>query len=191
MRLGISLGSIVMALAVQIQMQPAFAQERTPLTVTVSKSQYLPPAMYGQWSVSSRLVDTNAPDFFAPYIHEIWILERSGEAVVLTNPANGASAAVNVDSVEGDSAVFHREVPTQNGRILLMETHQLAVNGNHIKGANLNRIVDNRNSARPGRYYGRYVLEAERMSDSRTRFKPEEELNPEPDIEIQDIQQTN
>src|SRR6478609_4856215 len=64
--------------------------EQKPITVTVSKTLYLPPDMYGQWSVTGEMLDSNAPEQFSSKLSDIWILEREGDQVIVSNPATGA-----------------------------------------------------------------------------------------------------
>jgi hypothetical protein len=156
-----------------------------PLTATVSKTLYLPPAMYGEWSVTGTLVETNAQDFFNPVVNDIWILERVDDQVMISNPANGASAAISVDKVEGDSATFHRAGPAGRNRFF-QEMPTIVVQGDTLTGRSVNKLQFIKDGATTREYYAVYQLQAERIGAARTRFKPEAEWQG-PNIEIDDI----
>jgi hypothetical protein len=156
-----------------------------PLSATVSKTLYLPPAMYGQWSITGTLIETNASDLFSRNTNEIWILERSGDQVIITNPANGASAAINVDRVEGDRATFHRAGVAGRNKAF-QEIPTITVMGDALTGQSINKILTLKNGMVDKEYYGIYQLQAQRISPGRTAFHPEERAAG-PDIEIEDL----
>lgn len=154
-----------------------------PLTATVSKTLYLPPAMYGQWTVTGMVRETNIPNL-VPLANDIWVLQREGDAVTITNPTNGASAAVNVDKVEGNTATFHRS--GQSGKMLRSETVTLTVNGDHLHGKNLRREEVVKNGKVVKVNYALFELQGTRISGGSAVFRPESrDLGP--DIEIEDI----
>lgn len=157
-----------------------------PFQVSVTKTLYLPPAMYGQWNVVGTLLETNAEDFFNPVVNDIWMLERSGDAVVITNPANGASAAVSVDEVRDNQATFSRRTDTGRNRIY-SESYTIAVNGDTMVGFSINRRTSyDRHGRVVKTYYGRYRMEATRIGGGRIQFKPE--VQEEPSFVIEDVQ---
>lgn len=158
-----------------------------PLSVTVTKSLFLPPEMYGHWSVSGFLEETNAPDFFNPTVHDIWILDRTEDQVILSNPATGASASVQVDKVHGNTATFHRMV-TVDQKKLFYEMPTITVAGDTLSGITFNKYQRVRNGQVVRSYFAKYRLEARRVGDSRTKFKSEEEQE-NLDFEVEDIQQ--
>jgi hypothetical protein len=156
-----------------------------PLSATISKTLYLPPDMYGQWSVTGTLQETNAQEFFSPVVNDIWVLERVGNQVMISNPANGASAAVSVDRVEGNQATFHRQGPAGRNRFF-QEIPTISVSGDVLVGRSVNKIQYIKNGQVSREYYAVYGLQATRIGAARTLFKPEEAWQ-EPDIEIEEI----
>jgi hypothetical protein len=165
---------------------PAFTPgEGKPLSITVTKTLYLPPAMYGQWSVVSTLMEANA-DFFNPIINEIWILKREGDDVVLENPANGAKAAVSVDRVDGNTAVFHRIVPVGKNKIY-SENPTVTISDDTLTGHIVNRVQYLKNGRVAREYYSVYRLDAKRISGARIRFRPED-ATAVPEFEIESVQ---
>lgn len=156
-----------------------------PLSATISKTLYLPPAMYGQWSIVGTLIESNARERFSPVVNDTWILQREGNQVTISNPANGASATVSVDKVEGDQATFHRIVPDGRNR-LYQETPTITVKDDTLVGQCLNQISYVREGEIQKEYYGLYRLEATRISGPRVRFKPETEFE-DPDIQIEEV----
>lgn len=156
-----------------------------PLSITISKTLYLPPAMYGQWSVVGNLLEANA-DFFNPTVNDIWVLQREGDQVVVENPANGAKAAINVDRVDGATAVFHRTVPAGRNKIYL-ENPTITVTGDNLVGHSVNRVRYMKDGKVTREYYAVYRLQAQRISGARVQFRPESTAGG-PDIEIEDVQ---
>ncbi len=156
-----------------------------PLQVTVTKTLYLPPAMYGQWNVTGVLKETNAPEFFRSLINDIWVLERVGDQVIVSNPTNGASAAIQVDKVEGETATFFRMVTV--GNKVMYERPTITVNRDSLFGISINQFDQVRNGRVVQSRYGKYELEAHRIGGARLQFKPEVDAG-EPDIEIEEVQ---
>lgn len=145
---------------------PIHAPSR-PFTATVVKDQYLPPDMYGQWSVRANLTQTNAPHLFAPFIQEIWELSQSGEVVTISNPASGATASISVEAVHGNTATFHHIV--QEGRDqLFIETPTVSVQGDRLSGVTLNQYRLLNKNAPP--LFGHYELYAIRIAGPRVQF---------------------
>ena len=166
---------------------PASTQfSNTPaLSATVTHTLYLPPAMYGEWNVSGRLIETNAPDLYSPLSNDIWLLEREGNDITVTNPTNGARASVSVDRAEGDQATFHRS-GTAGSHSIYQEIPTITVHGDTFSGKSLNKLQDIKNGQVVNEVYGIYQLEATRIGAARTRFRPEAEQQ-EPDLEIDEI----
>jgi hypothetical protein len=154
-----------------------------PLTATVSKTLYLPPEMYGQWTVTGIVKETNISNL-VPMANDIWILQRQGDAVVITNPANGASAAVNVDNVEGNTATFHRS--GQSGKMVRSETVTLTVNGDQLYGKNMRREEVVKNGQVVKVNYALFELQGVRISGASAVFRPEA-MDSGPDIEIEEV----
>lgn len=155
----------------------------TPLKAGISKTLYLPPAMYGQWSVTGTVLETNISNL-DPVAVDIWVLQREGDAVTVTNPANGASATVNVQAVDGNTATFHRG--GQSGRVSKTETVTLTVNGDYLYGKNLRREEISKNGKVVKIRYALFNLQGSRISGASAVFKPEI-LHGGPDIEIEPV----
>lgn len=145
------------------------SKPRKPLSITISKSLYLPPEMYGQWSITGTLVESNTEGFFNPVVHDIWVLELVGDEVVISNPVTGASASISVDKVEGNTATFHRLVVSKKSRVLF-EMPTITVNGDRLTGTTINQIRFVNSGKVLRSYYARYSLEARRISGARVQF---------------------
>lgn len=158
-------------------------QMRAPLTATVSKTLYLPPAMYGQWSVTGTLIETNVPDTY-PVSNNIWLLERQGERVYVTNPENGASASIDVKSAQGDTATFLKR--DQLGRMTLSETVTITLDGDSFNGQNMKKLEYFRDGKLVKTQYALFHLNGTRISGARSRFKPETG-DSGPDIQIEEV----
>jgi hypothetical protein len=153
------------------------------ITAEVSKDQYLPPDLYGQWHVEGQLLDTNAPGTYAPVIQELWFLQQQGQAVVLANPTNGASAVVGVEQVHDNTATFHRT--TQIGNKLFTEVPTLTVSDDTFTGEAFTTMTRlNKQGVPLGKVWGRFKLVGHRMGPRVSR-----QAMPEPDFEIDDVQQ--
>ena len=90
-------------------------EQEVPIKATITESRYLPPEMYGQWSVNAYLIGTNAPDLFPSEAHDIWILQETDGQVSVSNPVTGAVASVNVDQVKETNC----DVAGHRGRVLI------------------------------------------------------------------------
>ena len=75
----------------------------------ISAVDMIPDEFYGTWSVISTRVETNNESFFKERTSDIWILQRAGNAITLTNPATLATSTISVDEVENNTAKFSRE----------------------------------------------------------------------------------
>jgi hypothetical protein len=154
-----------------------------PLSASVSKSLYLPPAMYGQWTVTGTVRETNMPDLI-PVANDIWVLQRSGDDITITNPTNGASAAINVDAVNGDTATFHRAGGTD--RMNRSEVVTLTVQGDTLYGRNLRREEVIRKGKVVRVNYALFELQGTRISGASAVFRPDA-LDAGPDIQIEEV----
>jgi hypothetical protein len=163
---------------------PDFSMAK-PLTATVTHTLYLPPAMYGEWNVTGTLIESNAPDLFTPNVSDIWLLEREGSQITVTNPVNGANAAISVDKAEGDQATFHRS-GTAGKHAIYQEIPTITVHGDTFNGQSLNKIQQIKNGQILSEVYGVYRLEATRISAARARFHPESQQQ-DPDLEIEEV----
>jgi hypothetical protein len=124
-------------------------------------------------------------------VDDIWVLERVEDEVVVTNPANGASAAISVDAVNGNQATFHRIIPTQRNRFLgdryLNETHTITVDGDRMFGRSLRKVQLVKNGRVAKEYFSVFNVEAQRLSGGRVQFRPEAAVEG-PDLEIEPVQ---
>ncbi len=161
------------------------AESAPVLSATVTHTLYLPPAMYGEWNVSGRLIETNAPDLYSPNSNDIWLLEREGNEITVTNPTNGARASISVDRADGNQATFHRS-GTAGDHAIYQEIPTITVNGDQFSGKSLNKIQTIKNGQVVDEVYGIYQLEATRINAARTRFRPETDQQ-EPDLQIDEI----
>lgn len=165
--------------------QPITETTAKPLSIGITKSLYLPPEMYGHWSVTGTLVNSNSDSFFNPVVHDIWVLERQGEQVVLSNPVSGASANVEVDKVEGSTATFHHMVVNKSR--IMFEMPTITVLGDRLTGVSVNKFQRIRKGKVVQSAYGHYRLEAQRIGQDRLKFKPEEEAEDEIEFEIEEV----
>ncbi len=154
-----------------------------PLTATVSKTLYLPPAMYGQWSVTGIVKETNITGL-VPVANDLWVLQRQGDEVTITNPVNGASASIQVDAVEVNTATFHRS--GQSARTVRSETVTLTVNGDTLYGRNMRKEEIIRKGQVVKVNYALFELQGTRIGGARTIFRPEA-LQEGPDLQIDDV----
>jgi hypothetical protein len=145
---------------------------RQPIKVTLTQARFLPPAMYGQWSISAVLVKSNAPGYFAPVVNDIWVLERVDDQVTVTNPANGASATVNVDEVSGNTAVFHRRVDYPDRHQVFWETPKVTVEGDRLFGITDHRLDTIKDGEVTRHLFAQYELTAQRIGGERVKFGP-------------------
>jgi hypothetical protein len=157
---------------------------RAPLTATVSKTLYLPPALYGQWSVTGTLLETNVPDTY-PVSNNIWILERIEDRVFISNPENGASASIDVKAAQGNTATFLKR--NELGRVVVSETVTLTVEGDHFSGQNRSKREYFKEGKLTKTQYALFRLNGTRISGARTRFRPEA-VEEGPDLQIEDVQ---
>jgi hypothetical protein len=164
--------------------------EQKPITVTVSKTLYLPPDMYGQWSVTGDMLESNAPEQFSHKLSDIWILEREGDQVIVSNPATGASANISVDKVEGETATFHR-MNRESRTQVLEEIPTITVHGDTMTGIMLNRVSKFKNGTLIPISYVKYQLQAQRIGGARVQFSPSNDAGGErypgaqPDLRIE------
>lgn len=138
--------------------------------------------MYGYWSVTGTLLESNAPTAFKKVMHNIWVLEQVNDVVVISNPLSGASASLNVEKVEGQTATFHHTVVSKTGRVFF-EMPTVTVDGDLLYGVTVNefRYLNNGKVGQP--YYAKYRLEARRIGGEKIRFQQE---RAEPQFEIDD-----
>lgn len=98
----------------------------------VSVDKDLPEEFYGKWVVKSTLIDTNNPELFGPYSRDIWVFDRNGDTITLSNPLSGASASITVNEVAGKTAKFSRQRSKEDA--LEYETAQMTIEGDYFSG---------------------------------------------------------
>lgn len=98
----------------------------------VSVDKDLPEDFYGKWAVKSTLTETNNPELFGPKSVDIWIFDRNGNTITLSNPLSGASASITVNEVTGKTAKFSRERIKED--TLEYETAAITIEGDSFSG---------------------------------------------------------
>jgi hypothetical protein len=156
-----------------------------PFILGISKTQTLPNAMYGQWSMTATLLNASESDYFVPLIHDIWHLDQQGQHVVISNPITGASAAITVDQVEGTTASFHHVV-SDSPKQQFSEHPTVRVNANSLSGITKTQVVWFKNGQITKRLTAEYRLEGQRIGGPSVRFG-QDQSNDTPTFEIDDI----
>ncbi|MCA9799343.1 MAG: hypothetical protein KC474_07315 [Cyanobacteria bacterium HKST-UBA04] len=111
--------------------------EAPAFKIRVTENLYLPPAMYGVWSIHASVTETNAqPWQFMPNTTYIWSLGRYGEVVKLMNLENRAQTSIQVDKVQGNTATFHyrNRMPLYDGQRDVIEIPTLTVHEDTLEG---------------------------------------------------------
>jgi len=102
------------------------------LNGTVSVNKDFPEEFYGKWVVKSTLIETNNPELFLTKSVNIWVFDRNGETITLSNPLSGATASITIDEVIGKKAKFSREKTEED--MTKTEIVQLAIEGDSFSG---------------------------------------------------------
>jgi hypothetical protein len=111
---------------------PIFAYA-TVLEASVSIDD-VPKILFGQWRITSKLDNTNAPKSFRPQSIDFWNLSRINNTLKLDNPYSGANAEISVQTVEGNIVVFTKRLKYDNK--ILTDTVTLRLNKNKFSGIN-------------------------------------------------------
>ena len=82
---------------------PVFAQTVLKSGVEVKN---IPNSFYGNWRVSSILVDTNTVGMFKEKNVDFWNLSRENDVIKLENPFSGAKQSITVHDVKSDFIKF-------------------------------------------------------------------------------------
>ncbi len=122
---------ISVLLFLNIFLSPILAQAQV-LQGGVSAIDMLPSDFYGTWSVVSTRIDTNNPQIFKQKTSDIWILQRVGEAITLTNPSTRATATISIDEVINNKAKFSRM--STNYYSQEIETAEITINSDSFSG---------------------------------------------------------
>jgi hypothetical protein len=136
----------------------------------------MPAEMFGQWNLISQLLNTDDPNQYRPSISEIWLLERQGDQLIITNPSTGGQASIDVDKVEGKTAFLSRELWTDK-RHSIQENFTIRVQGDTLTGQSLQKVRTVKNGQVVHETFGLYQIEAKRISQGRAQFRPDAEPN--------------
>lgn len=98
----------------------------------VSAIDMLPSEFYGTWSVISTRIETNNEELFKERTSDIWILQRVGDEITLTNPTTRATATISIDEVKDNKAKFSRT----GGNRFTQETEsaEITINNDSFSG---------------------------------------------------------
>jgi hypothetical protein len=157
-----------------------YAGAGQPLSATVSKVRYLPPEMFGQWSLAGQLLKTDDASTYSPTMSEIWLLERQGDQLIISNPSTGGQASIAVEKVEGKTAFLTRELWADKNHTI-QENFTIRVTGDTLDGQSLHRVRTIKNGQIINETFGLYQIEAKRIGQAQFRAE-----SPEPDIQIEE-----
>lgn len=68
----------------------------------------VPSALYGSWRVVSQRIETDSPMSFKDKGLDLWNLSRENDVITLNNPFSGASAQIQINSVNNNHIVFSK-----------------------------------------------------------------------------------
>lgn len=111
-RLVVLLGFALMSLQGGLMFSSSEASERlstsrTVLTGTVRYSdEDIPPEIFGTWQRTRTLLESTFPNPHEPLELGYWTIEKRDNQLILTNPDNGASTAIQLQAVHGKTATF-------------------------------------------------------------------------------------
>jgi hypothetical protein len=95
----------------------------------------VPKALFGSWSVSAKMEDTNSPATFKAQGLDFWNLSRLGDTLSLDNPNSGANSSVSIKTVEGNLIVFSRKTNFDTNKVLT-DTVTIRLGENEFSGIN-------------------------------------------------------
>ncbi len=163
---------------------PVMAQEEgaidfdTPtFKLNVVEKRFLPPAMYGTWDIEATVLKSTAPPWlYMPSSSEVWTLQRDNGQVTLTNVVTNATASIEVDKVENDTATFHHvaNVPDRNMKIL--EAPTLTVKGNHLDGVNRQQLSIIEDGKIRAVYHIDVQIKGTRLTGAQLKFRDPEDM---------------
>jgi hypothetical protein len=203
----VSFGSVVLpswSQPASLKVAAAAPSESTAspfLSAGVQTTLLLPNGMYGQWQVQANLLEATDPELFPTVVNDIWLLERLGNTVRLSNPATKASATIFVETVQGNSAAFYH-VSAAPGTEIKENPHITLVQDTLLGYTLIDRNWLSRSGALKKASSARYKLVAQRLgaapaqvsqaassSNALQQNAEEESLPTGPTIEIAPIQQ--
>lgn len=98
----------------------------------VSAMDMLPDEFYGTWAVISTRIETNNEQLFKERTSDIWILQRVGDEITLTNPTTRATATISIDEVKDNKARFSRT--SSNKYAQESESAEITINSDSFFG---------------------------------------------------------
>jgi hypothetical protein len=107
-------------------------QKNGVLRGNISVGKDLPEEFYGTWAVKSTIIETNNPELFRNKSADIWVFDRNGEIITLSNPVTGATASITVNEVIGKKAKFTRESLTKSS--IETETPEVVIENDNFSG---------------------------------------------------------
>lgn len=132
------------------------------LNGAVSAFKDLPEEFYGKWAVKSTILETNNPELFNKKSTDIWVFDRNGEVITLSNPVSGATASITVNEVMGKKAKFTREHVSEN--YTEIETPEVTVEGASFSGEDTLTIKHFYKNTIYKTYVVKYKLEGLKLS---------------------------
>ena len=149
----------------------------------VSVTKFLPPEMYGVWSIQAHVLETDNPAL-AAVSTEIWALARDRNTVTIQNVVNQAQATIHVDKVQGNTATFHRAYKSPDERFEIIETPTVTVDGNFLTGQNIQVYRYFRNGKITLEHHVKAEIHGTRLANQSYRFK---QPQTPPDFDVPDI----
>lgn len=98
----------------------------------------VPNSFFGVWRVQSSLIDTNSPSNFKKNNLDLWNISKDLDVINLSNPFSGASASIDIKSVNGNTIVFTKKGNYDNK--ILTDTVEITLNEDKFTGKNNLRL---------------------------------------------------
>ena len=114
-------------------LSPVYADDNVTLTTGIAINQ-VPKTFYGSWRIEAKLEHASNYGIFKPQSVDMWNLSRIGDTVTLSNPFTGATAEIELRTVEGNLIVFSKKAPYDNK--MLTDTVSLRLDKNTFTGIN-------------------------------------------------------
>jgi len=144
-----------------------FPSGTTVLQAGISETQDLPPGLYGEWKVQGFLIESNNPLIFNQASSDIWIFEKNGKVITLTNPLTNAQASITVNEIKQNSATFTRKEFINNKKEAEQTTIEL--DGDKFYGTDLIVIQEFVGKTPSELKIAKYTIEGTRVSGSKTQ----------------------
>lgn len=165
-----------------------YANDDPPvIKLEVNESKYLPPEMYGTWSIKATIVNSDAPpDMYSPSGTELWTLGEDHGSVFIKNIITNAQASITVDQVQGNTATFHHLAQIPDRQMKIMEIPTVTVEGDKLSGINRQRVVFFRGKKKIADYNLEIKVEGTRLAGGQVTFGAPQTT---PDFEIAPIEE--